>query len=173
MLERRLFLLAVAPFLASMAEAGGAGPAFVMTSIALYLPNKAMVQRGPSVEDLSNYIRALVSKADSVLSAHGPTPGASGALVVALKPPARSRLWVMVGDEAREGEFTTALQAPLEAVPPPSVTGVNAFAINFDAWGGGQPLRSHPLPVPDQWIQALPKKGGILPDAPLSVLWPD
>jgi hypothetical protein len=175
-IERRLFLgsgLALAA--ASGARAAEPAATFTMVSIALYLPENAMVERGPPVEPLVAYFKALVAAADAVLAAGPPQPGATGALVVALKPPARSRVWLMVGDVARTGAFTSALKGPLEAVPAPAVNGYNAFAINFTAWGGGAPLPRSPmpLPIPDEWLKAMTGDGGVLPDSVLKVLWPD
>jgi hypothetical protein len=156
-----------------MASAGTSAEAFRMDSIALYLPEVAMKERGPSVDELVAFIKALVAKANDALEAKPKGRGASGALVVALKPPARSRIWIMVGDEAREAEFVGLLKPPLEAVPSPSVSGYNAFAINFSAWGGGGPPVAGPLPLPKEWRDAMGTAGGRLPDDVLKVLWPD
>ena len=124
---------------------------FLLKSIALYLPEKELVQRGMTADALGGYIKQLVTEANEVLGHTPRAPGASGALVVALKPPARSRLWVMVGDKTREAELASFLKSRLEAVPPPTVQGVYAFAINFDVWGGGKPLGVPFLPIPDEW----------------------
>jgi hypothetical protein len=154
--------------------ATSAGDVFLLKSIALYLPEKELVERGMTAAALAGYIKRLVSEANEVLGPAPRAPGASGALVVALKPPARSRLWVMEGDKTREAEFTSALKGRLEAVPPPPVLGVYAFAINFDVWGGGTPLRVSFLPIPDEWARVMTgKKQYLLPDDPLSVIWPD
>jgi len=80
----------------------------------------------------------------------------------------------MVGDKTREAELASFLKSRLEAVPPPTVQGVYAFAINFDVWGGGKPLGVPFLPIPDEWAHAMTgKKQYLLPDYPLAVVWPD
>ncbi len=174
MIERRLFLLSVAAVAAGFGgtAVGESTNAFTMTSITLYLPNEALRERGPSVEALAGYVKALVAKANGILTAAPRGRGATGALVVGLKPPARSRLWVMVGDSSRKSEFVRALKAPLEAVPPPSVRGFNAFAINFNAWGGGTPLAEPLPPVPQEWRRVITHEG-VLPDVAFEAVWPD
>lgn len=187
MIQRRLFLITAAAltaaFGATAVAARAADPApkvdatpkaFATTNLSLYLPDDVMAQRGPPTSLLAPYVRALIAAADKAISALPPGRGASGAFVVALKPPGRSRVWIMIGDPARQAEFTALLKGPLEAVPAPGgVRDVNAFAISFNAWGGGAPLASASLPVPDEWRRALPKGGGVLPDDALRGAWPN
>ena len=161
--------------------AGAAWPArafdhaFQITSLVLYLPNQALVERGPPVADLTAYINALKAKADAVLTQAPAGVGASGSLVIGLKPPARSRVWIVMPDKTRQPEFAALLKGPLEAIQAPAVQGLNAFAINFNAWGGAQPPPKQTYPVPDEWVEAMRKSGqtGILPDAPMRMVWPD
>jgi hypothetical protein len=175
-MDRRLFLTSAG----AMAAVGGTGAAagpnpFVVTTVVLYLPDRALRERGPPPEALADYIKSLEARANAVLAALPGGRGVSGAVVVGLKPPARSRIWVMAGEKSREAELTAALKAPLESVSPPAVQGFNAFALNFDAWGGGSalfPSSSPPVPVPEEWRRALPH-GGILPDAVFRAIWPD
>jgi len=149
-------------------------PAFRITSIVLYLPNQAMVERGPPAQALIAYLDALKAKASLVLAQAQPQVGASGALVVGLKPPAQSRVWIVMADKSRKAEFVSLMKAPLEAIQPPAVVGLNAFALNFDAWGGAQPPVAPGYPIPDEWMEAMRHSGGgMLPDAPMKAVWPD
>ena len=59
------------------------------------------------------------------------------------------------------------------AADPGAKAAFDAFAISFNAWGGGTPLASASLPVPDEWRRALPKGGGVLPDDALRGAWPN
>jgi hypothetical protein len=175
-IRRRFLALAAggATQLCVLSAHGAAPPPFVMTSITLYLPDEEFRRRGPSVQALTDYINALVEMANRSVAATPKIAGASGALVVAMKPPAKSRLWVMTGDPSQEAVLASVLDAPFEAVPAPTVRGLNAFAINFDVRGGGRRLpQDYPLPVPEAWRQVMPRGGGLLPDTPLQALWPD
>jgi hypothetical protein len=171
-MNRRKLFLGIGCF-SAMARASSAAvndQLFKMTSIALYLPDHAMAERGPSTELLVAYIKALVSRANEVLASQPPGPGVSGAVVMGLKPPNQSRMWLVVGDKTRKADVLSILKGPLEGVPAPAVNGLNAFAINFDLWGGGvRPVM--PLPLPDEWLPVM--TGSILPDGPLKALWPD
>jgi len=183
MIERRLLLFMSAVALATAFAARAADPppkaasppsAFVATNLALYLPDQVMLERGPPTEVLAPYVRALIAAAEKAVNAAPPGRGVSGAFVVALKAPGRSRVWIMVGDPARQAEFTALLKGRLEAVPAPGgVKDNNAFAIAFNIWGGGTPLASTSLPVPDEWRRALPKGPVNLPDDALRVVWPN
>ncbi len=173
LIERRRFLVGAAALVSAVAGGAAAkpAPAFALASAVLYQPGEAMLRRGLPADVLAGYMKSLVAKADEVLGGSPPTAGVSGALVVALKPPARSRLWIMAGDKAREPELASLLKGPLESAPSPSVTGFIAFAINFDAWGGGRRL-VFPMPIPDEWRRAM-SHSGVLPDDVLKVIWPD
>jgi len=176
MTDRRRFLTAMGAGLI-VVEAWPAladTPAFQISSLALYLPNQAMVERGPSAKDLIAYIDALKDRANAILAQAQGRTGASGSLVVGLKPPAQSRLWVVMADKSRKAEFVTLLKAPLEGVQGPTVVGLNAFAINFNAWGGAQPPVSPTYPIPDEWLEVMRRGGGgMLPDSPMKAVWPD
>ncbi len=115
MIGRRLFVVSATAFAAAprTSAAVSSGDVLAMKMIYLYQPNDVLLERGLQVDALAAYTKRLVAKANAVLSAAGPTAGASGALVVALKPPARSKVWVMVGEKAREAEFTSALGSRL------------------------------------------------------------
>jgi hypothetical protein len=176
MIDRRLILLSATAWAGAKAVRAAEPPAkaFAATTMSLYLPEETMLERGPPTSLLVDYVKALLAAAEKAVAAAPVGRGASGALVVALKPPGRSRVWVMVGDGAREAEFTTLFKGPLEAVPPPAgVRDVDAFALQFNVWGGGTPLPSASVPVPAEWLRALPKGGGMLPDDALRVVWPN
>jgi hypothetical protein len=170
--RRRLIALAGGIVLgAPLAARAAAAPAFAMTSIVLYLPEAAIRERGPTVQEFELYINALKAQANYTLSKAPTEPGVSGALVIGLKPPARSRVWIVASDPARKAGLVGLLKAPLEAIAPPEVSGLNAFALNFNAWGGsGAPGVGYP--IPDEWKAGM-TKGGILPDTPMQAVWPD
>jgi hypothetical protein len=174
MLDRRQILAGASSALAATATpAFAATDAFKLTSLTLYLPDVALRQRGPDAEALAAFIDAIKAAANAELSRGPPEPGVSGSLVAGMKPPAKSRFWVILPDRQRAAALQARLKGPLEAIPAPTVRGWNAVAINFDAWGGdGKP---HPptMPIPDEWLRAVPRGGGMLPDTALEAIWPD
>jgi hypothetical protein len=148
-------------------------PPFALVSVSLYLPDAQMKERGPTSEDLKAYLANLVDHAKAVLTAAPAQAGVSGAIVVGLKPPGRSRVWLWSNDKTRQHGLSTLLKAPLEALPGPFVSGWNAFALNFKAWGGDtSPIPQ--MPIPDEWNLALRSQGGgTIPDDALHAVWPN
>lgn len=154
--------------------ARSAEQSFEITSITLYLPSHEMELRGPPVEALTGYIQSIGRLAKTLVASTPVKAGVSGSLVFALKPPAKSRMWIVLGERSREPQVLRLLKSGLEAIASPAVRGYNAFAINFDGWGGGPRPAPSQFPIPDEWKQAmLTNKGpSILPDDALKVIWP-
>ena len=151
--------------------ATAAEPVFERTSYSLYLPNEALVARGPAVETLVEYLKAIEEKTAEILARQGERNGVSLSLVVGIKPGSKSKLWVVAADSAAAAKYRTLLAPEIEAIPVPEVRGYNAFAINADFWGGDGWTGALPLPFPDEWIATAP--GGLVPDAALSILMKD
>jgi hypothetical protein len=174
MLTRRTIVSGVTGLVAaSTTPAWAATPAFQLTSLALYLPEVALRQRGPDTESLTAFIHAIVAAANAELSRGPGEAGCCGSLVVGMKPPAKSRFWVVMTDKGREASLQGRLKRPLEDVPPPEVRGWNAVAINFDAWGGDGTVHQPAVSFPDEWLRAVPQGGGIVPDSAFEVIWRD
>jgi len=176
MTNRRRMLAATGAILATVSAA----PAWAaddtvlkLVSISLYLSKDIMAERGPTTDELSDYVKALTDAARAVLAASPKQAGVSTSIVVGLRPPARSRVWIVGGGLAAQRGLTSLLKAPLEALRAPPVSGWNAFAINVELWGGGGPLADAEMPVPDEWRLALQAQGGgVLPDDALRAVWP-
>jgi hypothetical protein len=172
--RRRLLTLlgAVITALAAARPTLADEPVFKIKSVAFYLPADAIELRGPQVDAAGAYIGALKKAATSALAAAPRLAGVSASIVVGLKAPGRSRIWIVGGGLPAQRALSMLLKAPLEAVPAPPVTDWDAFAISFDAWdGGGVP--PDPLPVPDEWRLAVQAQGGgMLPDDALKAVWP-
>ncbi len=151
-------------------------PPFKMTSVALYQPEEMIpIRFGGEVETLADYINSLRASAEASFAGAKRGQGATGAIVVALRPGPRSKVWLALGDNRLDDDLKQALIRTLEAVPPPEVHGGPfAFSINFEAWGGGKPVstREDPLAIAPEWRDAK-VDGGLLPDAVLDVIWPD
>ena len=157
---------------AAAARAWAGDDAFKLVSISLYLPDQTMQERGPDEKALAAYIEALVGAAKAALAAAPKQAGTTASIVVGLKAPGRSRVWIVGGGIANQRALTALLKAPLEAVPAPPVTGWNALALNFDVWGGGGAPTAK-MPIPDEWRLAMQAQGGgMLPDDALKAVWP-
>jgi hypothetical protein len=66
------------------------------------------------------------------------------------------------------------IQSAAQAVPPPVVqNGPVAFAMIFNAWGGGAPIADarHPVPMPQAWTQGAPGPE-LVPDGVFTRIWP-
>jgi hypothetical protein len=126
---------------------------FRQVSVLFYQPDAVLKARlGPDAK-LDGYIRHVDRAAASAL-AKATAPGFKAALVIAVKPGGTSRAWLV-----STGKIAPALRDDLtlaaEAVTPPAVQGGPvAFAIIFDAFGGGgKPVvdAAHPIPIPPEW----------------------
>jgi hypothetical protein len=146
---------------------------FKLVSISLYLPHQAMAERGPTSDELTAYIAALTDAAKAALAAAPKQAAVSSSIVVGLKAPGRSRVWIVGGGLEAQRALAGLMKTPLEAVRAPPVSGWNAFALNFDAWGGaGAPVAA--MPIPDEWRLAMQAQGGgMLPDDALKAVWPN
>ena len=162
-----------APQTAATAKAA----AFDMTSVGLYQPSIAYEERVGDVKPLSDYIAALREEARRTFEAASPGPGITGAIVVAVRPGNSSRVWLVTGENVLSPTVSESLRRRLEAVPAVTVkNGPIGFAMNFNAWGGGKPIpvpESYPIPVPQEWRDALTAGGGYLPDDALPKAWPE
>ena len=154
--------------------AAKAEPAFRMTSVALYQPNDVLVARlGSDTSSLANYIKQIVSREVNVFENAGQHAGVSGAIVVAIRAGQQSRAWIVMGANGLPEPLLARMKAEAESIPPVSVReGPIAFAISFDVWGGGQSVTdaANPLPVPHEWLGGSGHE--VLPDGPLSRIWP-
>lgn len=150
-------------------------PPFKMTSVALYQPEEMIpVRFGGEVQPLADYIKSLRATAEATFSVAKRGPGATGAIVVALRPGPRSKVWLALGDNLLDDTLRQTLIRNLEAIPPVEVHGGPfAFNLNFEAWGGGKPVTTSddPLAIAPEWREAK-VSGGELPDAVLDVIWP-
>lgn len=146
-------------------------PVVVRDSYSLYLPDEALRERGPTVEVLADYLRAIEQETENILSREPVRAGVSVSLVMGIKPGSKSKLWVVAAKPETTAELEKLLAPGIEQIPVPSVRGYNAFAINLDLWGGDGWKEALPLPFPKAWIKAAP--GGMVPDDVLSILMPD
>jgi len=175
-MKKIILLVFLAVPITAMTQQARPSQGFVMTSVALYQPDAVLKERLGDVAPLSSYLRELQSEAARVFVSVPKSSGVTGSIVVAVKPGGLSRFWLVLGSSRLPPGFEAALVARLAAVKSMSVKGGPvAVALNFDAWGGGQPILTggEHVPIPNEWRTAMKgKPAGVLPDAPLQVLWP-
>jgi hypothetical protein len=149
--------------------------AFVVTGYTLYQPESVLGERVGSAGVLAAYLKELQGATSEVIGSAPRAEGASGSLVIAVKPGNTSRFW-LVGVTALSPEVRAKLMKALEAVHPLDVRGGPiAVAMNFNAWGGSPPSASQQSPpIPDEWEKAIKgaKAPMALPDGVLQVVWP-
>lgn len=173
--------LAAVLFLLLALAAGSADaqrvPVYVMTGVSFYQPKTELRERlGDSSAPFVDYVDQIDARLRQVFAEQPRDQGVSGAVVVALKPGRRARYWLAFGNRGVDTQLQSRILAVMEGIVPLAVQDTVAMAVHFDAWGGGAPVSSpqSPYVMPPEWEQALKTAGGgRLPDAVLSVLWPD
>jgi len=154
-------------------EAGASAEAWVRKDVVLYLPDRVMKKRADEAT-LSPYLQAAGAAAETAVRAAPVQPGASGMVLVMVKPGGRSKAWVVTGEPAPSPETLAAAVAAVEAVPAPAVReGPVLVGIGFDAWGGGAAPAGAQPPIPRDWYAHFSKDGGRLDDAFMATVWPD
>ncbi|MGH7020489.1 MAG: hypothetical protein ACREEY_11440 [Brevundimonas sp.] len=147
--------------------------AFVGKDVVLYLPDPVMKAR-VEVSALSPYVNAASVAAEGAVRAAPVQPGASGMLLLMVKPGGRSKAWVVTGEPAPSADTVAAVVKAVEAVPAPAVReGPVLVGVGFDAWGGGGPPAGASPPIPRDWYTHFAKDGGRLDDAFMARVWPD
>lgn len=147
--------------------------AWIQKEVVLYLPDRIMKQR-VDVSDLSPYLRTAGAEAAAAMQAQPTQPGASGMLLLMVKPGGRSKAWIVTGEPALKPEVADAVIRRVEAVPAPSVReGPILVGLQFDAWGGGAAPAGAAPPIPRDWYAHFSKSGGLLDDALFAKVWPE
>jgi hypothetical protein len=152
-------------------------PAFESGDIALLQPEAEISGRiGGDAEALVSYIKALADACLEEAEKHRRMAGATGLLVVAVRPGYRSRAWLEFGRNSVDPAIVLGLRKRVEAVRPLRVhEGVISFSVSFDLWGGGEPVASpeKPLVMPAEWEAAVGKLGRPAEtESVLDVVWP-
>ena len=154
-------------------EAEAPAEAWVGKDVVLYLPDPVMKAR-VEVSALSPYVNAAATAAEGAVAAGPVQPGASGMLLLMVKPGGRAKAWVVTGEPAPSAETVAAVVKAVEAVPAPAVReGPVLVGVGFDAWGGGAPPAGASPPIPRDWYAYFAKDGGRLDDAFMARVWPD
>ncbi len=147
--------------------------AWVGKDVVLYLPDPVMKAR-VEVAALSPYVDAATAAAEGAVRAAPLQPGASGMVLLMVKPGGRAKAWVVTGEPALKPDTVAAMVKAVEAVPAPPVReGPILVGVGFNAWGGGAPPAGASPPIPRDWYSYFPKDGGRLDDAFMARVWPD
>ncbi|MBS0176209.1 MAG: hypothetical protein JSR64_19430 [Nitrospira sp.] len=137
--------------------------------IVLLQPDAVLRERVPSVQLLSDYIKAIQAAAQQALSTETPHP-TSGFLVLAVRPAGQSMVWLDFTPSLPEPTAAKLKKAVLAVPPFEARQGVVVFALSSSLWGAAP---SQGFPNPPEWRKAMQGH-----NAPLEVgslvnsLWP-
>ena len=124
---------------------------YKLENIMLLQPDFVLKERMPSIDSFSGYIEAVQAAAESTLSNEEPSP-ASGFIVLAVRPGAKSNVWLDFKPSLPE-ETASRLREAIHAVPPLSVKGGTVvFALNATLWDS-PPAAG--FPNPPEWSKAM------------------
>ena len=147
--------------------------AWVRKQVVLYLPDRLMKAR-IEVSDLSPYLLRVEEAVRVAATAQPAQAGASGMMLLMVKPGERSRAWIVTGEPGMQPQVVEALTGAAEAVTAPSVRqGPILVGLQFDAWGGGAQPEGAVAPIPRDWYAHFSEDGGVLDDALMAKVWPD
>jgi len=154
------------------AESRGSA-AFQTLEVVLYQPDEVLERRAGDVAELAAYVKDLQTECSAYFA--GITAPEALDIVVAVRPPRSSRVW-LVSPTRNEND---PLCRRLEEIEPPQIReGPLAFAILASVAGGRHPsARSEgPFapPMPREWQEATARLSGpvTVPDAILELVWP-
>lgn len=141
--------------------------------VVLYLPDRVMKDR-VEIAELSPYLTAVDEAVAAAAKAQPTQAGASGMMLLMIKPGERSRAWIVTGEPAMKPEVVAALTAAAGTVPAPSVRQAPVLVgLQFEAWGGGAQPEGAVAPIPRDWYAHFSEDGGVLDDALMARVWPD
>ncbi|MEO8673768.1 MAG: hypothetical protein ABI411_20865 [Tahibacter sp.] len=111
-----------------------------------------LLQERVTVDDLGNYIKAVVAAATATLATENNLTPSAGFLVFAIRPEGTSKTWLDF-NPALPAALDARLRAALDAVPPcKTQRGVVVFAIDSSLSGASSLQRE---PAPAEWKKAL------------------
>ena len=128
-----------------------AAPPYHTESIVLLQPDFVLKERVPSVQSLSEYVKAVQAAAGEALAGQEPHP-ACGYLVLAVRPGGQSMVWLDF-KPSLPADSANRLRAAVLRVPTfASRNGVVVFALNSSLWGSPT---SQGFPNPAEWSKAM------------------
>lgn len=140
-------------FLAALllSPAAAAQSPYKTENLMLLQPQSVLEARVPSVQALSDYIKAVQATAEGTLQNETPSP-ASGFIAIAVRPGAQSRVWLDFKPALPKTTSTRLAQA-IQAVPPfAAKEGTVVFAIHSTLWGAKPKMA---FPNPPEWSAAM------------------
>ena len=138
----------------------------------LHQPDPVLRNRIASTDSIPTYMKEVERTVKEYLETIPEDSGRTCSIVFALKPGRQSRFWVEYHPEPLPGPIHDELVKRLEALEAPMVRDGPVSIAMFGLLWGGIGRENHPnfSMVPKEWQEAA---GGIIPDGPLSKLWPD
>jgi hypothetical protein len=141
-----------------------------------YQPDEVLRQRVVNQREFLDFLAGDVEGVvRGCLGELEPGPGQALTLVVAIRPGRRARYWLEFNPGGLTAAIPAELQRRLQELRPPEVRdGPVAYASHLLLWGGAGEGRGGFVFMPREWELVLTAgSAGVVPDAPLSKVWPE
>ena len=137
----------------------------------LHQPDPVLQQRVPSTKKFAQYGKKIDAACMTFFKSLPESEGRTCSIVFAVKPKRQSRIWIEYHPKPLSEEDHDALLGTLHAIEAPEVReGPVSMAMFCLLWGGvGRDNQQNFSSIPKEWK----KVGGLIPDEPLSEIWPD
>lgn len=137
----------LATALALVAPLARAADPFTNVAIVLLQPEELIRERIKSSAELAKYMKNIEAAARATMQGVFQRKPVGGFVVVALKPPGISKVWLDL-DTSMSEATQAALRGAIESLPVPQVQGgIVVFALKASFWGGRPPTRGAPAPA--------------------------
>jgi len=138
----------------------------------MHQPDPVLKRRIVSIESVGTYIKLIETTVKQCVETLPEGEGRTCSIIFALKPNRQSRFWIEYHPEPLLQPVHRELLQKLEALEAPVVQeGPVSIAMFGLLWGGiGRKNHPHFSMIPKEWQEA---GGGLIPDEPLTSVWPD
>ena len=144
---RRCGALAVLLAFAMASPLALAAEPFTNAAIVLLQPEEMIQARIKSEAELARYMKNIEAAASATMQGMFQRKPVGGFVVVALKPPGKSKVWLDL-DTSMPEATQAALRGAIESLPVPQVQGgIVVFALKASFRGGRPPTRGAPAPA--------------------------
>lgn len=149
-------LRALAFLLAATCVSAQAAEPLTHFNLVLLQPSAVLEERAPNIDAMADYVKAVELAAREAVVASGVRQAVGGFIVVAVRPGARSNVWLDF-DAMLDLQLKQQIATRVRAVPPfEAVKGPVVFALKVATWGAKASKRI--APAPQEW-KALPRNG--------------
>lgn len=145
---------------------------FHVAFLMLHQPDHVLQQRISSVDSVAAFQGRIEQAVKECLEPVPEDDGRTCSIICALKPNRKSRFWIEYHPQPLDATVHNSILNKLNSIEPPVVhNGPVSLGMFGLLWGGvGRDRHPNFSMVPREWQET---GGGVIPDDPLSKLWPD